>query len=344
MSSDTILLDCGSGGKASQRLIHDCFFRHFSNELLERMDDAALLDISGPIAMSTDSYTVTPLIFPGGSIGTLAVHGTVNDVAMLGARPLYLSCAFIIEEGLDMATLERVVEDMARAAAEAGVRIVTGDTKVVPRGMCDKLFINTTGIGTVLAKPAPSGHRAEAGDAVLVSGRMGDHGLTVMAQREGLSFVSDVASDSAPLNHMVADLLHSLGTAGQIHVLRDPTRGGLATTLNEIAAQSAVAISVREDSVPISESVRNGCAFLGLDPLYLANEGKLICVVPEALAEQALEAMRKSPYGQDAARIGTVLAPGADNKLRAGQVVLETPLGGKRLLSMLEGDQLPRIC
>ena len=345
----TILLDCGSGGKASQRLIADCFFRHFSNDVLERMDDAALLDLHGPVAMSTDSYTVTPLIFPGGSIGTLAVHGTVNDVSMLGARPRYLSCAFIIEEGLDMGILEQVVRDMAEAAREAGVSIVTGDTKVVPRGMCDKLFINTTGIGEVLAQPAPSGHRAAPGDAVLVSGSMGDHGLTVMARREGLSFVSDVASDSAPLNGMVQALLDSVGREGQLHVLRDPTRGGLATTLNEIAAQSQVSILLREDSIPVSESVRNGCSFLGLDPLYLANEGKLICIVPQELAQQALEAMRRTPYGQGAVHIGTVLAPGTSasasgSSLRAGQVVLETPLGGRRLLSMLEGDQLPRIC
>lgn len=341
--SSSILLDCGSGGKASQRLIAECFLRHFSNDTLNRLDDAALLDIHGPIAMSTDSYTVTPLFFPGGSIGTLAVHGTVNDVAMLGAVPRYMSCAFIIEEGLDMDVLERVVRDMAEAANEAGVSIVTGDTKVVPRGMCDKLFINTTGIGEVKAQPSPSGHRAAPGDAVLVSGSMGDHGLTIMAQREGLSFVSDVRSDSAPLNGMVHALLKQLGSAGQIHVLRDPTRGGLATTLNEIAAQSQVAIALHEDSIPVHENVRNGCAFLGLDPLYLANEGKLICIVPEDLAAQALAVMRENPYGKEATRVGSVLAPDKESG-RPGQVVLETPLGGRRLLSMLEGDQLPRIC
>lgn len=343
MSSSSILLDCGSGGKASQRLIAELFLHHFSNDTLNRLDDAALLDMRGPIAMSTDSYTVTPLFFPGGSIGTLAVHGTVNDVSMLGAIPRYMSCAFIIEEGLDMDVLERVVRDMAEAAREAGVSIVTGDTKVVPRGMCDKLFINTTGIGEVQASPSPSGHRAEPGDAVLVSGSMGDHGLTIMAQREGLSFVSDVRSDSAPLNGMVRALLETLGNAGQVHVLRDPTRGGLATTLNEIATQSQVTITLLEDSIPVHESVCNGCAFLGLDPLYLANEGKLICIVPEALAAQALAVMRKSPYGAEATRVGTVLAPGKASG-RAGQVVLQTPLGGRRLLSMLEGDQLPRIC
>lgn len=339
-SPTTVLLDCGSGGRASQRLIADCFFRHFNNPILSVMDDAARLDVAGPLAMSTDSYTVTPLFFPGGSIGTLAVHGTVNDVSMLGARPRYLSCGFIIEEGLDFAVLERVTADMAAAARAADVLIVTGDTKVVPRGMCDKLFINTTGIGEIIADPAPSGHRAQPGDAVLVSGSMGDHGLTIMARREGLSFVSDVTSDSAPLNGMVERLLRE---AGEIHVLRDPTRGGLATTLNEIAGQSGVSIAVRESAIPVRESVRNGCSFLGLDPLYLANEGKLICILPADRAETALKVLRASPYGSEAARIGTILAPG-DGPAKAGQVVLETPIGGRRLLSMLEGDQLPRIC
>lgn len=332
---DCLLLDAGSGGRASQRLIAQCFMRHFANPLLERMDDAALLtDITGPLAMSTDSYTVTPLFFAGGSIGTLAVHGTVNDVAMMGARPRYLSCGFILEEGLPLETLERVVADMGSAAREAGVCIVTGDTKVVPRGACDKIFINTTGIGQVFASPEPSGHNARPGDAVLVSGAMGDHGLTVMGSREGLSFLTDVASDSAPLNHMIEDIIN---TVGEVHVLRDPTRGGLATTLNEIAEQSQVSIVLDEASVPVHEAVRNGCSFLGLDPLYLANEGKCICIVPEAHAEAALEAMRRSPFGKEAARIGTV----GEGK---AQVALQTRIGGRRLLGMLEGAQLPRIC
>lgn len=339
-SSHSILLDCGSGGKASQRLIQECFFKHFSNPILDVMDDAARLEISGPIAMSTDSYTVTPLFFPGGSIGTLAVHGTVNDVSMLGAKPLYLSCAFIIEEGLPQHDLERVVQDMAAAAREAQVQIVTGDTKVVPRGACDKLFINTTGIGSLLATPGPSGHSAKVGDAVLVSGPMGDHGLTIMMQREGLTFDSDVHSDSAPLNGLTTRLMQEIG---DIHVLRDPTRGGLATTLNEIAEQSQLVIHVREVDIPVHESVKNGCSFLGLDPLYLANEGKLICILPAHKAESALQVMRSEKYGIEAALIGHVQAPGT-GPARAGQVVLETPLGGKRLLSMLEGAQLPRIC
>lgn len=333
---ECILLDAGSGGRASQRLIADCFQRHFSNEILNRMDDAALLemDMQGPLAMSTDSYTVTPLFFPGGSIGTLAVHGTVNDVSMLGARPRFLSCAFIIEEGLPVETLERIVSDMAAAAQHAGVQIVTGDTKVVQRGACDRIFINTTGIGVITADPAPSGHNARPGDAVLVSGAMGDHGLTIMAHREGLSFLSDVQSDSAPLNNMLQNVLHAVE---EVHVLRDPTRGGLATTLNEIAQQSDVSIVLEESAIPVHESVRSGCSFLGLDPLYLANEGKCICILPAADAEAALEAMRKSPYGREAAIIGRV------EEGRA-QVRLTTPIGGQRLLGMLEGAQLPRIC
>ena len=333
-----LLLDHGSGGRASQRLISECFLRHFANPVLERLDDAALLELSGPLAMSTDSYTVTPLFFPGGSIGTLAVHGTVNDVSMLGARPRFLSCAFILEEGLDMDILERIVHDMAAAAGEADVLVVAGDTKVVPHGACDKIFITTTGLGEVLVSPAPSGARARPGDAVLVSGTVGDHGLTVMAQRQSLSFASDVQSDSAPLNRMAEALVN----LGDIHVLRDPTRGGLATTLNEIAAQSGCAVTVREADIPVRDTVRSACSFLGLDPLYLANEGKLICVLPESKAEAALGVMRGSRYGKDAARIGTVLEP--DALLRPGQIALETPIGGRRLLSMLEGDQLPRIC
>ncbi len=343
MTAKTLLLDCGSGGKASQRLISECFFRHFSNEILERMDDAALLPINGPLAMSTDSYTVTPLFFPGGSIGTLAIHGTVNDVAMLGARPKYLSCAFILEEGLDLDVLERVVADMARATKEAGVSIVTGDTKVVPRGMCDKIFINTTGIGEIITSAPPSGHNAKVGDAILISGPVGNHGLTIMAQREGLSFISDVCSDSAPLGHMVEGILQAVSAPEQVHVLRDPTRGGLATTLNEIATQSQVCMELQEHLVPIDASVRNGASFLGLDPLYLANEGKLICIVPEAEVDAVLTVMRQSPYGQGATCIGHVLAP-EQGLTKAGQVLMKTEIGGRRLLSMLEGDQLPRIC
>lgn len=331
-----LLLDAGSGGRASQRLIGSLFLRHFSNGTLARLDDAALIEgADGPLAFSTDSYTVSPLFFAGGSIGTLAVHGTVNDISMLGAMPRWLACGFVLEEGLPLAELERVVEDMGNAARAAGVQIVTGDTKVVPKGACDKIFVNTSGVGTVYARPAPSGHNAKAGDAVLVSGSMGDHGLAIMAARNDVSFLSSVRSDSAPLNGLVRELVEACGC---VHVLRDPTRGGLATTLNEIAEQSGVEIEIDQTAIPVHEDVKSGCSFLGLDPLYLANEGKLICIVPGELAAKALEAMQGNEYGREAAIIGKVAGG------RAGRVILKTEIGGKRLLGMLEGAQLPRIC
>ena len=336
MAEKKILLDAGSGGKASHRLIGELFKTHFSNPYLDRLDDAALLDpVDGPLSVSTDTFTVDPLIFPGGDIGSLAVHGTVNDVAMLGAEPLYLTCGFILEEGLDYALLERIVVSMGKAASDAGVPIVTGDTKVVPKGMADKVFINTTGIGRVVADPPPSGHRAAPGDVVLVSGTMGDHGLSILAKREGLSFETDVLSDSAALHKLIKRLLDEVG---DIHVLRDPTRGGLGTTLNEIAGQSGAGILLREADIPVNPAVASGCSFLGLDPLYLANEGKLICILPGDKAEAALALMRSDPLGAGAAAIGEVTA---DN---AGKVIMETPMGGRRMVHMLEGEQLPRIC
>ncbi len=357
MSENIVLLDYGSGGRASQRLISEMFVRHFDNPILRMMDDAARLEMTGPLAMSTDSYVVDPIFFSGGNIGSLAVHGTINDVSMLGARPRYMSCAFILEEGFEMDALEQIVATMGEAARKAGVDIVTGDTKVVPRGACDKIFINTTGIGEIIANPAPSGHRAEAGDAILVSGSMGDHGLTILSQRQGLNFSADVASDSAALNGTILRLIEEIG---DVHVLRDPTRGGLATTLNEIAGQSQVVCHILEDAIPVRDAVRNGCSFLGLDPLYLANEGKLICIVPEKDAEKALAILKEGPHGEFAARIGSVIAPAVASSTaqdpsatiaglgairgKAGQVIMETPLGGHRLLSMLEGEQLPRIC
>ncbi len=335
MHPSRLLLDTGSGGKASHRLIKDLFLKHFSNATLDRLDDAAMLDITGPIAMSTDSFTVTPLFFPGGDIGSLAVNGTVNDVAMLGARPRFLSCAFILEEGLEMNDLERIVASMAQAADRAEVQIVTGDTKVVPKGAVDKVFINTTGIGEIMVQPCPQGNRAAPGDAILVSGTMGDHGLTILATREGLSFEAPVASDCAGLGHLIAKLLKAIP---DIHVLRDPTRGGLATTLNEIAGQSGIQCLIREETVPISPVVAAGCSFLGLDPLYLANEGKLICILPGQYVEHALAVMHEDEYGRNAAHIGDI------TEGQPGRVVLQTPLGGHRLLDMLEGEQLPRIC
>jgi len=331
-----LLLDQGSGGLASQRLVNGLFFRHLHNPILARMDDAALIRPKGPLAVSTDSFTVDPIFFPGGDIGCLAVHGTVNDVAMLGARPLYLTCGFILEEGFDLDDLERIVVSMAHAAAKAKVKVIAGDTKVVPRGAADKIFINTTGIGEVLISPAPSGHRARPGDAVIISGSLGDHGLTVLSMRQGLAFEAPVASDCASLNHLTRKLVLALGSS--VHVLRDPTRGGLATTINEIAQQSKVGVVLEEASLLVKPVVAAGCEVLGLDPLYLANEGKLICIVPKRHAAKALSIMHRDPLGREARVIGHVSAE------NPGKVALRTGLGGHRLLGMLEGEQLPRIC
>lgn len=338
--SDILLLDHGSGGRASHRLISDVFVSRFSNPMLNSLNDAARLEISGPLSMSTDSYTVDPIFFPGGNIGSLAVHGTLNDVAMLGAKPLYLSCAFIIEEGFSLAELIRIADSMAEAAKESGVSIVTGDTKVVPKGAVDKIFINTTGIGQIIADPMPSGNGAKAGDAVLISGPVGDHGLAVMGSRSGLTLGADVISDSAALHEMILSLVQNLPA---VHVLRDPTRGGLATTLNEIAGQSEIVMLINGADLPVRKGVAQAASILGLDPLYLACEGRVIVVVPEAEAETALKIMQGSPHGELSCRIGTVLVPNEENG-RQGQVILKTPIGGKRLLSMLEGEQLPRIC
>jgi len=337
--SDMVLLDYGSGGKASQRLIGELFLKHFDNPELRRMNDGAVLSLPGKIAVSTDTFTVDPIFFPGGDIGRLAVHGTVNDVAMMGAVPRYLTCGFIIEEGLPMADLLRIVESMGEAARAAGVWIVTGDTKVVPKGAVDKIFINTTGIGEVIVDPAPAGDRAAPGDAILISGTLGDHGLAILSTRQGLAFETPVLSDCASLNHAIETLLRGLP---DVHVLRDPTRGGLATTLNEIALSSRVTCEIIEDDIPVKPEVKGGCSLLGLDPLYLANEGKFICIVPEADAEAALALMRANPLCTGAKRIGTVAANEKPDS--QGRVVLKTGLGGKRLLGMLEGEQLPRIC
>jgi len=330
-----LLLDQGSGGLASHRLVAEVFFRHLGNTILARMDDAALIRPKGPLAVSTDSFTVDPIFFPGGDIGSLSVHGTVNDVAMLGARPLYLTCGFILEEGFDLDDLERIVASMGAAARKAGVKVIAGDTKVVPRGAADKIFINTTGIGEVVVSPAPSGHRARPGDAVIISGSIGDHGLTVLSQRQGLSFEAPVQSDCASLNHLTLKLVKGLP---RVHVLRDPTRGGLATTLNEIAQQSGVGVALEEPTILVKPVVAAGCEVLGLDPMYLANEGKIICVLPEKHAAKALTIMRRDPLGREARVIGRVTAE------NPGKVVMRTALGGHRLMGMLEGEQLPRIC
>jgi len=333
--SDKVLLDYGSGGRASQRLVSDLFLKYLGNDELNRLNDAAEINMSGHIAMSTDSFTVDPIFFPGGNIGSLAVHGTVNDVAMMGAIPRHITCAYILEEGLPMDDLEEIVKGMGEAVKKAGVTVVSGDTKVVPKGAVDKIFINTTGVGDIIVNPAPCGDAAKAGDAVLISGTMGDHGLTILGTREGLDFEAKVESDSASLNHLLIKLIEQLPA---VHVLRDPTRGGLATTLNEITYSSKVCCELVENDIPVRPEVRGGCSILGLDPLYLANEGKFICILPEEHAEKALEIMRADPLGKDACRIGTMTDE------NPGKVVLITELGGKRLLGMLEGEQLPRIC
>ncbi|HEX7423252.1 MAG TPA: hydrogenase expression/formation protein HypE [Terriglobales bacterium] len=333
---DTVLLGHGSGGTLSAELIRDIFVPAFRNPVLSRLDDQAIVNVNGSrIAFTTDSFVVKPLFFPGGDIGSLAVHGTVNDLAMGGAQPLFLSAAFIIEEGLSMDVLRRVVNSLQRAADAAGVQVVTGDTKVVERGSGDGLFINTTGIGLVPDELEMSADRARPGDKVLLSGSIGEHGIAILALREGLEFESAVESDSAALHTLVADMLQ---VTDAIRCMRDPTRGGLSSALNEIAAQSRVGIELDERAIPVREEVRGACELLGLDPLYVANEGKLIAIVESSVAEKLLAAMRRHPLGQHAQIIGTV---GESNP---GLVTMRTPLGTTRIVDMLAGDQLPRIC
>jgi hydrogenase expression/formation protein HypE len=333
---ERILLGHGSGGKLSAALVRNLFLPLFRNPTLERLEDQAVLPVGGArLAFTTDSFVVQPLIFRGGDIGSLAVHGTVNDLAMGGAMPLALSAAFIIEEGLPLETLARIAQSMARAASEAGVGIVTADTKVVEKGKGDGLFINTTGIGLVREGVELSASAARPGDVVLVSGYLGDHGIAIMAQREGLEFDTPVASDSAALHTLVAAMLDA-STA--IRTLRDPTRGGLSSTLNEIAELSHAGIALIEETIPIREEVRGACELLGLDPLYVANEGKLVAIVAPEAVDAVLAVMRAHPLGRDAARIGTV------TQTNAGLVTIRTALGTTRVVDMLSGDQLPRIC
>jgi hydrogenase expression/formation protein HypE len=335
-AGDRILLGHGSGGRLSAELIRKLFVPLFRNPTLERLEDQAILPLGEMrLAFTTDSFVVKPLFFRGGDIGSLAVHGTVNDLAMGGAMPVALSAAFIVEEGLPVETLTRVAASMARAAAAAGVEIVTGDTKVVEKGKGDGLFINTTGIGLVREGVSLSAAAARPGDAVLVSGYLGDHGIAIMAEREGLEFDSPVESDSAALHTLVAAMLDA---SGGIRALRDPTRGGLSSTLNEIAEQSRVGIAIEERAIPVREAVRGACELLGLDPLYVANEGKLVAIVAPEAVEAVLAAMRAHPLGRDAARIGVITAA------NPGLVTLRTPLGTSRVVDMLSGDQLPRIC
>jgi hydrogenase expression/formation protein HypE len=335
-AGDRVLLGHGSGGKLSADLIRDLFLPAFDNPVLSRLDDQAVFSVNGArLAFTTDTFVVKPLFFPGGDIGSLAVHGTVNDLAMGGARPLFLSAAFILEEGFPMEALRRIVESFRKAAQAAAVDVVTGDTKVVEKGSCDGLFINTSGIGLVPDGVRLSADRAQPGDCILLSGPIGEHGIAILAQREGLQFESPVQSDSAPLHTLVAAMLE---TTGEIHCLRDPTRGGVSSTLNEIAGRSGVGILLEERAIPIREEVRGACEMLGLDPLYVANEGKLIAIVNPNAAEILLEEMRRHPLGREAQMIGTV------TNQDPGLVAIRTSLGTTRIVDMLSGDQLPRIC
>ncbi len=332
---DKILLAHGSGGKLAHELVEKGFLKALSNPLLAKLDDSAVFDLSGRLAFTTDSYVVSPLFFPGGDIGRLAVCGTVNDLAMSGARPLYLSLSFIIEEGFPRDELDKITGSIGQAAREAEVEIVTGDTKVVHRGSADRLFINTAGVGIIPEGVDISGSRAVPGDRVILSGTIGEHGIAVLSQREGLSFSTHLESDCAPLGKLVAEMT---GASSNIHCLRDPTRGGLATTLNELARQSGVSIRIEEGKIAVREEVLGACEMLGFDPLYVANEGKLVSIVSEKDAEKVLKIMRKNRYGKDAAIIGEVMAE------HPGRVVMKTLLGTSRIVDMMVGDLLPRIC
>ena len=338
MKTDAFIsLDHGSGGVASQNLISGLFLKYLTSPQLRDLEDCAILgEYAGKIAFSTDSYVVDPLFFPGGDIGELAVHGTINDLAMRGARPIALSLALIIEEGFPVADLERIIASVGRCSEEAGVAIVTGDTKVVPKGKADGLFINTAGIGIASHRIDISGTKAQPGDAVIVSGTLGDHGITIMSSQAGIAIGGDIASDTQPLHRLVATLLEE--DTGMVHVLRDPTRGGLATALCEIARSSGVDIVIEEERLPIRPAVGTACELIGLDPLYLANEGKCLLFCDRDGAEEVVQLMRKMPEGRDAALIGWV------GEESAGQVRMTTRIGGIRLLEPLTGQPLPRIC
>ncbi|MBD3290446.1 hydrogenase expression/formation protein HypE [candidate division KSB1 bacterium] len=336
MHNDKILLDHGSGGRASQQLVSELILSYFENPILAELDDSAILDFEGGnLAFSTDSYTVDPIFFPGGDIGELAINGTVNDLAMRGAVPKYLSVGFIMEEGLSLSDFRKILASMKQAADYAGVQIVTGDTKVVPRNAADKIFINTSGIGIIAEKVSISGKKTRPGDKVIISGTIGDHGITVLTQRESMQFDTELRSDTAALNHLVAEMI---AVSEQIHTLRDPTRGGVATTLNEIARQSQVGIMLHENNLPIRDDVNAACEMLGLDPLYLANEGKLLACVAASDAEKVLAVMRRNEHGREAVIIGEVTGE------RPGKVFLKTGIGGTRIIDMLAGEPLPRIC
>jgi hydrogenase expression/formation protein HypE len=336
MKSDKILLDHGSGGKISYRLTTDMLLPVFDNPILAQLNDGAIFELEGMrFAFSTDSYTVDPIFFPGGNIGDLSINGTVNDIAMCGGDPVYLSVGLIIEEGFSMTDLEKIISEMGKAAETAGVTVVTGDTKVVPKGAVDKIFINTSGIGLIPPNVDIASHHARPGDQIILSGTIADHGITILTRREGLSFKTSITSDTAPLNIMVKQML----TAGRgIHVLRDPTRGGVGTALNEIADKSKMGIKIYEEKIPLKKEVAAACELLGFDPLYLANEGKLLAFVSAGDADAVLAAIKTNPYGKDAAVIGEVVED------HIGKVILKTRIGGMRIVDMLAGEQLPRIC
>ena len=336
LESDEILLGHGSGGKLTAELLGKFFMPAFRNAYLDKLNDQAVLEIDGArLAFTTDSFVVTPMFFPGGDIGRLAVNGTINDLAMSGARPLFLSAGFILEEGCPLADLQRIVASMREACEAAGVLIVTGDTKVVNRGSGDKVFINTSGIGRLAPDVHISVDLARPGDLILVSGTIADHGMAVMSTREGLELESTIMSDTAPLHDLVAAMLV---VSHDIHSLRDPTRGGIAGTLNELATQSQVGMTIDETAIPIKEEVKGLCEILGIDPLYVANEGKLVAIVRRDAAEAVLARMRSLPNGRDTRIIGEVVAD------HPGMVVMKTKIGGTRIVDLMMGEQLPRIC
>lgn len=336
LKNGVVEMSHGGGGRAMAQLIDQLFADAFANDILAQGNDQASISMpQGRLVVSTDSFVISPLFFPGGNIGNLAVHGTVNDVALSGGTPLYLTAGFILEEGYPLKDLKRIVESMAQAAHDAGVQIVTGDTKVVERGHGDGVYINTTGIGVVADGINISGERAKPGDKILINGFVGDHGVAIMSLREGLGFESTIQSDCASLNGLIA---HMVKAAPDIHVMRDPTRGGLAATLNELAHQSGVGMELVEDHIPIRDEVRGACEILGLDPLYVANEGKLIAICAEEDADQLLAAMRAHPLGEQAAIIGTVVED------KNSFVQLKTGFGGSRIVDWIAGEQLPRIC
>lgn len=340
--TDTVMLGHGSGGTLSRDLLNRLFLPELGKAAPRLLDDSAVVTVDGQrLAVTTDSHVVSPLFFPGGDIGRLAICGTVNDLAMVGAVPVALTCGFVIEEGLSFNILQHVVASMKAAAQEAGVYIAAGDTKVVQKGGADQLFINTSGIGKIPEGIDISGAQAKAGDVVIVSGTIGDHGIAVLSAREGLGFETKLESDVAPLNHLVQAMIG----AGEVHVLRDPTRGGLATSLVEISEQSNVTIEINEQTLPVRPAVRAACEMLGFDPLYVANEGKLVAFVKESEADKVLEVMKKTKYGENAVMIGKVIRVGkSPAKQSCGQVRLKTAIGGTRLVDMLPGEMLPRIC